>query len=215
MGPIFKNLNIFFTVLISFFALMGCSGMRQPVQPVEYYTLEYQIPKEENPIPLPVVLCVENFQISPEYQTNSIIYREDPLKRNHYAYHKWRANPGNLVTYFITRDLNESLLFSSVVSMKSRLIPTHSVEGIVDDFFEKDEKDSWFAVMTVRMVLLQNNDYDKASRVLFQKQYTHTEQCLKKNPQSLAEAMSRNMAAISKQITDDIYSHLLEIQNSK
>ena len=187
--------------------------MRQPVHPIEYYTLEYQLPKEKNPVTLPIVHCVENFQISPEYHTNSIIYREDPLKRNHYAYHKWRANPNDLVTYFITRDLNHSSLFSSVVSMRSRLTPTHSVEGIVDDFFEKDEKDSWFAVMTVRIVLLQNNN--KASHVLFNKQYTHTEQCAKKNPQSLAEAMSRNMATISKKITDDIYSHLLEIHKGQ
>lgn len=197
-----------FGIYFLFFNLIGCGGMRQPAHPIDHYTLEYQLSGTNNPVSLPVVLQVQKFQISPEYNTNSIIYREDPLKRNHYAYHKWRANPSDLVTYFITRDLNQSSLFAAVVTPKSRLIPTHVLEGTVNDFYEKDLEDTWQAILTVHITLLSNSESDSIQRIELQKTYSGTELCAMKNPQALAEAMSRNMAAISEQIIDDIYTRL-------
>jgi len=208
MGSVFKKSKLCHAVFISFFVLIGCSGFRQPVHPIEYYTLEYDPPEVKKAVTLPLILRVEKFQVSPEYNTNSIIYRETPMKRNAYAYHKWRANPSDLVTYFIARDLDYSSLFTAVVTLNTRLIPTHTLEGIVDEFFENDRENSWYAVLGLRISLLKNNSPESVSQVLFQKKYLRSEKCTAKNPQALAEAMSRNMAAISGQIISDLADEL-------
>lgn len=195
------------------FTLTACGildSLKQPAHPVNYYTLEYAVPEISVPTPLPVILRVEKFQISPAYNTNNIIYREAPFGLDPYTYHKWRVNPADLVTYFLTRDLNEASLFRSVVTLKSRLMATHILEGIVDDFYEQEEEDTWKAVLTIRITLIKNNEPDISKQILFHKKYSQRTTLCQNNPQALAEAMSQNMASISNRIARDIYSHVSE-----
>ncbi len=64
------------------------------------------------------------FQVAPFYNTTNIIYKEASLKRNAYHYHKWQANPGDLVTYFLARDLRETGLFKDIFILSSKRYPS-------------------------------------------------------------------------------------------
>ena len=196
-------LLILFVVIIG-----GCAGIRQPVRRIDYYTLEYEVPVVKKSAPLPYVIRLEKFRVSPAYDSNNIVYRESSFKRNAYVYHKWRADPGDLVTYFLARDYEYSSLFQAAYTMKSRLNPSHILEGTVDEFYEYDDADTWRAVLTVSVTLLRKMEPDVSKRVLFQRQYSETETCTQKHPSALAEAMSKAMARISQRVIADTYTHL-------
>ncbi len=196
-----------FTALLALF-LVGCTGLRQPAHEIDYYVLEYDAPEIRQGPLLPFVVRVDNFRVAPAYGTNSILYRQGPHKRNAYVYHKWRANPGDLVTYYLARDLERSRLFQGAFAVKSRISPTHVVQGTVDEFYEYDDADAWRAVLSVSITFMRSVEPDVSRRILFQQQYAAAEDCIEKNPAALAAAMSKAMEGVSGRIIEDIYASL-------
>lgn len=186
----------------------GCLNLKQPRNRVHHYTLEYGSPQIRDLKPIPVSLQVERFSVAPIYNTNRIIYREGPFKRDEYFYHKWRANPGDMVTDFLRRDMRNSGLFEAVLPYDSNVRVSCALEGSVDEFVEWDGPEGWKAVLTVTVALMSNNEPDVSRQVLFQKSYRTEKPLSEKNPQALARAMSQAMREISTAIIKDVYSAL-------
>ena len=186
----------------------GCVPGQDLSPKVDYYTLEYDPPKIESLQPLGCVLQVEEFDASPFYYSNRIVYRDGQFKRDTYVYHKWRAKPGDLVPFYLTRDIKASLLFKAVIGKNSKAFSSHLIEGTVVEFFEWDENKSCEAVLTLSVILTKKNEPDISKRILLQKEYTARQACAKRNPHALADAMSRAMAAVSESIIKDIHGHL-------
>jgi len=203
-----KNGSILAAVFVLIF---GCTGaLKKPAMRIDYYSLDYDPPGPAALSPLDAVVGVQRFQVAPIYNSNKIIYRDKQFKRNAYTYHKWRANPGDLVSYFLARDLGESAVFKAVFTLDKKLPVSHTLEGRVDEFFEFDRDNLWEAVLSVSVTLLKENEPDISKRVLMQKKYRVRKPCRQKTPQALAEAMSHAMAAVSKNINDDLYLLLAE-----
>ncbi len=194
--------------------LGGCLSVEHPYKKIDYYTLEYDVPSISNLHTLPLVMQVERFQVAPVYNTSKIIYRQRPFTRDAYTYHMWRANPGDLVSYFLARDFQHSLVFKAVAAHNTGLLSSHILRGTVDEFYEHDGKDYWEAVLAVSITLIVNNESDISNRILFQKSYSTRKACSQKNPRALAAAMSEAMANISAKIITDIYNFLAEDCNS-
>ena len=190
------------------FVLQGCMNLKQPSTHIDYYTLEYMPPEVSDLNPLSAVVRVERFTVSPAYNTHRMIYRDRSFVRNGYAYRHWRANPADLVTYFLARDMRQSGRFQAILPYDSRLPSTYVLEGTVDEFFERDDETTWKAVLSIGITLMPDNEPDVSRKILFQKTYNTEEPCKKKNPQALAEAMSLAMKRLSKAMTEDVYSHL-------
>ncbi|MBT8366983.1 MAG: PqiC family protein [Deltaproteobacteria bacterium] len=189
-------------------SLAACLKLKQPKNKIEYYTLEYDPPVVDNHHPLPQVIRVQQFSVSPVYNSNRIIYRDNSYKRQAYAYHKWRANPARFVTYYLSRDLKESGLFKAVLPGDSRIAPAYLVEGSVDDFLERDGENTWEAVLSVSIVFMDEKQTDISQKILFQKTYHTSKPCKQKNPRALAKAMSLAMSEISGNIIHDLYNYL-------
>jgi cholesterol transport system auxiliary component len=186
----------------------GCLSTSRPYKNIDYYTLEYDTPNISPRETLPVVVRIERFQVAPVYNTNKIIYRQQPFRRDAYPYHMWRANPGELVSYFLARDFQQSSVFSGIISHNTGMIFSHTIHGRVDEFFEYDEKNHWEAVLSVSITLMTKGETDISKKILFQKQYRARKACKQKNPRALAEAMSKAMASLSETMITDIYEHL-------
>jgi ABC-type uncharacterized transport system auxiliary subunit len=198
---------LFALILLSFFS---CSSLKQPAQQTDYYTLEYESPRVQGITTLPFVLKIERFSVSPLYDTVQIIYRDQAFRREAYPYEKWRANPGDLVTYYLSRDFKNLGLFEAVAPYDSRLEPSLVMEGSVDEFFEWDSEEGWKAVLTVSAVLTANPEPDVSKRIIFQKTFHAVKPCKKRNLTSLSEAMSEAMADVSAQIIQTTYQHLVK-----
>ena len=202
----FKIISFFLTGITILFA--GCMNLKQPLNKIDYYTLESTPPKLSGLKPLPHVLKLERFTASPTYNSRRIIYRDQSFKRDSYVYCKWRANPGALVTHILNRDTRCSRLFKAVLTSDSRFTSSHLLEGNVDEFFEWDMEDTWKAVLSLSITLMDEKKLDAEGKILFQKTYREEAPCKRKNPRALAEAMSYAMSKISEQIIKDVYDCL-------
>ncbi len=201
-----KKILTFVTALL---IISACTGqLKKPAVRIDYYTLEYASPQITGLTPVPVVLGVQRFQVAPSYNTNKIIYREKNFKRNAYSYHKWRANPGDLVSYFLARDFQQASIFKAAFTLNKKIPTSHVIAGTVDEFFEHDANQSWEAVLTVSITLMKAYEPDISKRVISQKRYSLRKPCQQKNPRSLAEAMSHAMAEVSEMIIKDVYQSL-------
>jgi len=203
-----KTIHSAFFLFVILFVILGCLGNQRPPAKIDYYTLEYESNKFDDLKPTPFVLRIERFSVAPIYNSNNIIYQTGPFRRDAYNYHKWRANPGDMVTYFLSRDLKNSSLFKAIFEPGSSFSSSHVISGTVDEFFEQDEKDSWKAVLCVTIALIKENETDISKRILFQKRYRTSEKSSQKNPLAIAEAMSKAMSGISEMIITDVYKSL-------
>ena len=183
----------------------GCSGMGKPPERIDYYVLEYEAPRFQGREPVEDVIRLERFSVAPSYNTERIVYRESAFERNTYNYHRWRANPGDMVGYFLARDLRESGLFRAVLPQDTRFSATCALEGIVEEFYERDGADQWEAVLALSVTLIAEGEPDVSRRVLHQEAYREVEPCERKNPRSVSEAMSRAMERVSRRIVADLH----------
>ena len=207
-----KDVPVLLLVICLTLSLGACLNLKQPRNKIEYYTLEYDPPVPQNRQPLSDAISVDQFAVSPIYNTNRIIYRDGSFKREAYVYYKWRAKPGDVVTYFLRRDMRQSGLFKAVVSRDSRLLSAYILEGTVDEFLEWDKKNGWEALLSISITFMHENEPDISKRILFQKTYQLREACRSKNPEALAEAMSRAMARVSGEIIKDLHARIKEVK---
>ncbi|MBW2108474.1 MAG: membrane integrity-associated transporter subunit PqiC [Deltaproteobacteria bacterium] len=189
--------------------LAGCVNLKQPSRRIDFYTLEYDPPRISRPAVLPVSLKVERFSVAPGYNTMHIVFRDRSFKRNTYIYRQWRANPGDLISYFLYRDIRHSGLFKAALPAGNSLETSYVLDGSVDGFFEWDTDSRWKAVLSFGVVLIKEAEPDVSRRIVIQKNYHAEQACSRKNPQALASAMSRAMAELSTQVIADVYDALL------
>lgn len=215
-GRLMKNHREICVPFLYFCLLIGgCVNFGEQIkaEKTTFYTLEYDPPAPSHLQPLSAALRVKRFSVAPTYDTNRIIYREGAFKRDAYVYHKWRDNPGGLVSHFLSRDMRESGLFEAVLLHDSRVPASHILEGRVDEFFEWDAKDGWEAILSVSIVLAAVEEMEVGKMTLLQKSYHRREPCRGKTPKALAEAMSHAMTEVSAEITKEIYSFLKQISD--
>lgn len=201
-------LKFFIVVFLAGIMPCGCLTTKTPLPVTEYYILEYESPVIDLPEKLPCILRMERFQVVPLYNSTNIIYSESKFVRNAYNYHKWRSNPGDMITSFLLRDFQAAGLCNAVFMQGIPSPYSHTLQGVVDEFYEKDEKNSRQAMLTVSITLINKNALDISKSILMQKKYHTSETCINKSPVALADAMSRAMSRISGLIILDIYKHL-------
>jgi cholesterol transport system auxiliary component len=206
MRAIYAAMLLAFALIIML--LNGCVGANQRSAEVSFYTLEYESHLWNHRQALPVIIHVQRFAVAPFYRSDRMLYREKVYQRDTYYYHRWRVNPGDLVTYLLVRDMRQSGLFKAVTIENYRPNATHFIEGTLDDFYEQDGPDGWKAVLSMSITLVNGNEPDRDLAVLFQNNYTLAEPCERRNPQAVAQAMSAAMAKLSHQIISDVYAAL-------
>ena len=186
----------------------ACIGNSSAPGTTYYYTLSYaskaRIPAQR----LPYVLRVNRFSVSPPFNTQGIVYADKGPHRNTYTYHHWIASPGELLSYFLARDLEYSDGFIAVLPADTSQPATHDVYGWVEEFIELDNHNPWQASVRIHITLASASEPDPSRRILMQKRYRHTTNCTAKTPTALAEAMSISVAKIFETIVIDLHSRL-------
>ncbi len=192
----------FLVVFIMLFLFAGCG---KPPTLVQRYVLDYPSPAVSGSGKIGEVIKVELFEVSQAYNSPAMIYQPHPYKSDTYQYHRWRVNPGNMVTDYLLRDLRNSRLFKAALpagsSGKSRFL----LEGGVEEFQETDEPDGWKAALALNVTLLDLSRQELPQRVVFQKNYRAVEPLTEQTPKGLAQGMSRAMERLSAEIIADIY----------
>jgi cholesterol transport system auxiliary component len=190
----------------------ACMGSAKPPSPIYYYTLDYPPPAVRLEHQLPCTLRVERFSVSPPFNSQHMIYARDNLQRNAYAYQQWVVAPGDLLPYFLARDLRQTNAFRAVLPPDTPLAATHSLYGWVEQFVEQDTSPHWQASVIIHVTLISDLDQDPTRRILLQKRYSAAAPCKEKTPEALAEAMSTAVSEISQAVINDIHDRLSNVE---
>jgi len=181
------------------------SGCGKPPMLVNQYILEYPAPVTGGKAKIPAEVKVELFSVAQTFNTHAMVYQPQPYQSQSYNYSRWRANPGNMVTDYLLRDLRESGLFKAVFGPDSSGNHRFKLEGGVAEFQELDASNGWQASLALTVTLLDTEREELPQRVIFQKNYRFLEPLPEKTPQGLAQGMSRAMEQVSARIINDTY----------
>ena len=181
----------------------GCTNIKHAPLEIHYYTLEYDPPRPVETNPLPYIVKIEQFQSSPLYDSNRIIFKKEDFTRDEYTYHKWRANPGELVSFYLARDFSDTGRFQAALSYESTLPYSHLITGVVEDFYLQ-KGDTSKAVLSIAVNLVEGKRSGQGNAILMQKKYRLGIESQTDGPQGFARAMSTAMQQGSAEILKDI-----------
>lgn len=191
------GLNLFCLLCLS-----ACGG--SPVL-VHRYLLEYSPPAVRMSETLPVALTVEPFAVAQAFNSTAMIYRSAANVSDAYRYHRWRVDPGSMVTASLIRDFREARLFKAVLRHDSTGESRFRLEGGVEEIQEVDTPGVWQATLVLTVTLLDLEAPDVATSVVFQKTFQALEPMAEKTPAGLARAVSLAMQRLSQEILPEVY----------
>jgi ABC-type uncharacterized transport system auxiliary subunit len=185
-------------------SLVACSFGGKPSVMVEQYALEYPPPSVQSLSPMDEVIRLERFSVAQIFNHVKMVYRQKPTHYNDYAYHRWRANPGDMVGDSLLRDLRAAGIFKSVFSYRDMGNTPLILKGGVGEFYESDEKDGRKAILSVYITVIDTTSRELTKQIVFQKNYRYEEPVTEKTVQGFAQAMSRAVEKLSGQVITDI-----------
>jgi ABC-type uncharacterized transport system auxiliary subunit len=192
------------SVFALFLALFLCGCGQSPTL-IHQYVFEYAAPAAPAAAKIDATLTVKRFAVAQAFNSTAMVYQPAPLKTAAYGYNRWRVNPGYLVSDYLARDLRQAGLFKAVFSQSDAAQSRFVLEGGVEEIQELDEADGWKASLALTVTLLDTDVDEITKRLMFQKAYRTTEAMTTKDPQGLAEAMSRAMQRLSQGIITDVH----------
>lgn len=200
-------------LLIAIFVLTmlmgGCTNIKHAPLEIHYYTLEYDPPRSVETNPLPYTIKIELFQSSPLYDSNRIIFKKEDFTRDEYTYHKWRAQPGELVSFYLARDFSDTGRFQAALSYESTLPYSHLITGVVEDFYLQ-KGDTNEAVLSIAVNLVEGVHRNQGNAILMQKKYRLGIESQADGLQGFAKAMSTAMQQVSAEILRDVAALLMQ-----
>ncbi len=187
-------------IFLSLYLMTGCSGLRNDFKDKNFYRIQGSQGADTHETGNG--LLVKRFSISPEFDTNSFVYRLSPTRFGTDFYNNFIVSPSRFFTYVIQEDLWASPLFSPT--------PIHTMadvhfqlNGKVIEFYGdiQDPKKPQ-AIVTIRLIL-EKNTGDNFTQVINK---TYGAQILldAPDPGLLADGLSRGIV----RILDDFYEDI-------
>jgi ABC-type uncharacterized transport system auxiliary subunit len=116
-----------------------------------------------------------------------------------YNYHRWASSPAEQTTEWTRRYLSGSGLFERVFPTADGIADL-TLGGVIRQFEEIDQEKTWSAALRIDFWLLRANEVSP----FWFRSYTATQQAARRNPEAIAEAMSRCLEEVLQQLTADL-----------
>jgi len=197
-------MNRSIVVLLLVGLLSGCFGGTGKTPFIRQYVLEYPPTQGGGTAVVEAMVRVERFSADRLFMGKEMLYRQGPFRREAYPVQRWRISPADMVTEFIRRDLRLAGLFSAVLGERDAEDVRFSLAGGVEEFFESRENQNRRALLAATVTLLDNSRKEMAEFVVLQKSYRIEAAIEREGAAGMAEAMSRAMADLSRQVITDI-----------
>ena len=199
-------LYVIFTLLvICFFVFQGCANSGKPRYDVENYLLDYAAPTFENKVKIDTTIRISRFTIASAYNTQSMIFRTNDHALDFFNYNRWAVTPADMIADILLRDMQASRLFRAVFSRYTVEETRFLLQGGINDFFLRIDKNGNVAVISMEVTLKDSLPYEATKRIVFQKKYSREELLTDQSPHGYCQAMSKALKNLSQQITTDVY----------
>lgn len=197
---------------IAALVLSGCVHLTQRAPAVQDYRLDYPSPQVKG-TSLPVVLAIPPFRVGATYDRDPIVYREGVHATGTYFYHRWSANPGNMIADLLARDFVDSGLYRAVQEGPSILPNDYVLKGDVEEIEERIRSTRCMAHLRLRVLLIRVHG-SSTDPVRMQKTYDGTQASSCNDPGALVTAMSQVLERVSKALQQNVYEAVAHDQTS-
>ena len=192
------NIRMWLTLGVAICSIsVGACSIAGQRPAVHHYTLSLTVPETQGPRKM--TLVVRPLNARAPYDQERIVYRSSAYAFDLYNYHRWASSPGEQVTTWTRRYLRSSGLFAHVLPISGSRADL-VLDGTIQQFEEVDHEQTWDATLSVDFWLTHAGD---STPIWFQS-YSATQQAPKRNPEAIAEAMSRNLEHILARLTTDL-----------
>ncbi|HEY2385468.1 MAG TPA: ABC-type transport auxiliary lipoprotein family protein [Candidatus Binatia bacterium] len=164
---------------------LGCSFFH--TQPhIRYYTLTLQgAPATALDAPVSVV----GFAADEPYASARLAYRSSPYRLDYYTYHRWAADPRNLLRATVRDYFEHGAAHDGL---------PYELEGNIRRLEEVDEPAGWQGALTLDIKVA------RGGATVLQRTYAETEPAAAKNAEAVAAAVSRALQRILDQVSADV-----------
>jgi ABC-type uncharacterized transport system auxiliary subunit len=100
-------------------------------------------------------LAIDEFECPQYLCEGRIVYRSSPEEIGFYEFHRWAANPREMLTRFVADRVRSAALFKSVALRGSRVDATYVMKGTIEHLEEVDQGQSVSVVCTISAQLVQ------------------------------------------------------------
>ncbi len=175
----------------------GCS-LTTPQPAIHHYALALQLPAPAASM-AKTSLVIHPLTARDPYDQERMVYRTSPYAFDLYNSHRWASSPAEQVTHWTRRYLQTTGLFSQVFPTTDSVADV-VLGGVIRQCEELDHDTTWEAALSIDFWLTRG---DERSPFWF-RSYTSTTPASRRNPEAIAEAMSRGLADILQRLTTDI-----------
>lgn len=165
----------------------GACGFVRRTPEIRYYVLE--VPGSP-PVRLDAPVRLGAFSADPPYASARIAYRTSPYRLDYYTYHRWAADPRQMVAA-AARDYLER-----AASRDGG--PPYVIEGNVRRLEEVDEAHGRVGAIALEVRVRQDE------RVVLEGAYAETEPAQSRSREDVAAALSRGLGRILDQIAGEL-----------
>jgi ABC-type uncharacterized transport system auxiliary subunit len=168
-------------ILVVALALAGCALARTTPN-VRYYTLAITTPPSTS---VGAPIRVGTINSDQPYATERIAFRTSPYQLDYYTYHRWAADPRNLIRT-VARDYFERAGGASGVPFE--------LDGNIRRLEEVDEPSGRRGALALDVRLA------RGGRVVLERAYSESEPAESPRPEAVAAALSRALQRILDQV---------------
>ncbi len=202
-------------LLVLLAAASGCiklPAFTKSEKTIDFYTLEYSPPDPVREDPLAGVVLVRRITPASMYGTDRMVTRGAMFTTEFSYYRRWAATPASMITDFLYRDLSNSGLFAAVLSGSGFLRPQYEISGTLEAMETRHGIGGWRTALTVQILFFPSSP-DKRIQVaerVFQRRYQIAAPAKDGSAESIVASLSRCMEDLSRQLIQDLQTHLLQ-----
>lgn len=111
--------------------VLACGCSLKAREAVRYHALDYSPPAKESGAPIHATLMVYRFLLDSSVDIYSLEVSQSKGGEESMLFHRWKDNPGDMITELVLRDIQSAGLFEKVVDQASNARYRYALEGTI------------------------------------------------------------------------------------
>ena len=148
------------------------------------------------------VLKVRRMTVSDFYQTRELVYQMEDGRIESDFYNMFFVAPSSMLTAELRDWLDASGLFGHIVKPGSMVVPTYTLEGVVNSLYGDYTDEEPAAVVSMQFFVVNESTAD--NEIVFSRDYQERVSIAQHDPQQLVMGMTQAVERIFTQLEQDL-----------
>lgn len=184
----------------------GCLQRSKAPYQVDRFILDYPSPVFSGLQISNESIRVDRFSVAQAYNTTAMVYRPAAFRLDSYTGSRWSIHPADMINDLLVRDLRSARFLAEVFPYQSDERVRYTLDGFIDQFCEYDEGPLSTAVLSINVILFDQQAGQSSGRFKLQKTYRYSNRISEKTAEALAKGMTKNVEDFSKDLIQDLSS---------